>query len=82
MLPEVIPGTEIIITLIGVTGKIQSQFKTSIDWLRQVIGVGKSYFIREVTGNSEVKVSCDLYSCKIVPCFRSPTRMLIVRRHK
>ncbi|KAG0641241.1 P-loop containing nucleoside triphosphate hydrolase protein [Tuber brumale] len=42
--PEVSPGEEIIIALMGVTG------------------AGKSYFIREVSGNSEVVVSDDLYS--------------------
>ncbi|KAG0641240.1 hypothetical protein HOY80DRAFT_999485 [Tuber brumale] len=46
--PEISPSTEIIIALMGVTGKIQS--------------AGKSYFIKEVSGNSEVVVSGDLYS--------------------
>ena len=32
--PKVSPGTEIIIALMGVTGKIQSQFKPCIHWLR------------------------------------------------
>ena len=32
--PEVPPGTEIIIALMGVTGKIRSLFKTCIHWLR------------------------------------------------
>ncbi|PUU74169.1 hypothetical protein B9Z19DRAFT_474156 [Tuber borchii] len=41
--PEVIPGTEIIIAVMGVTGK--------------------SYFIREVTGNPNVRVNRNLYSC-------------------
>ncbi|KAG0641239.1 P-loop containing nucleoside triphosphate hydrolase protein [Tuber brumale] len=31
--------------------------------LMGMTGAGKSYFIREVSGNSEVVVSCDLYSC-------------------
>jgi len=32
--PDGIPSNEIIIALMGVTGKIQSLFKTCIDWLR------------------------------------------------
>ena len=64
------PGTEIIIALMGVTGKIQDVFKTSMHLLIWVTGAGKSYFIREVTGNPEVAVSGDLYSCKMVPCRR------------
>ncbi|KAG0125524.1 hypothetical protein HOY82DRAFT_571643 [Tuber indicum] len=39
--------------------------------LMGVTGAGKSYFIREISGNSEVVVSGDLHSCKIVPCWRS-----------
>ncbi|KAG0641243.1 P-loop containing nucleoside triphosphate hydrolase protein [Tuber brumale] len=50
-LPEVSPNEEIIIALMGVTGKVQ------------MTGAGKSFFIREVSGNSEVVVSDDLYSC-------------------
>jgi len=57
----------VIIAVMGVTGKIQTLFKTCIAWLREVIGAGKSYFIREVTGNPEVKVSGGLYSRKIAP---------------
>ncbi|PUU74173.1 hypothetical protein B9Z19DRAFT_1001545 [Tuber borchii] len=56
-------GTEIIIALMGVTGKIQSLLEPCIRWLRRATGSGKSYFVREVSGNSEVEVSGDLYSC-------------------
>jgi len=31
---KVTPGTEIIVAVMGVTGKTQSLFKTCIDWLR------------------------------------------------
>ena len=64
---EVTPNREVIVAVMGVTGKIQSLFKTCIDWLRSVIGAGKSYFVREVSGNSEVKVSDGLYSCMVTP---------------
>ncbi|CUS06775.1 unnamed protein product [Tuber aestivum] len=47
----------------GVTGKVQSALKTDTYLLTQAIGAGKSYFIREVSGNSQIEVSSDLYSC-------------------
>jgi len=73
MPPEVTPGAEIIIALMGVTGKIQSLTKTRIHRLRSVTGAGKSYFIKEVTGNPEVIVSSGLYSCKVVPAVELDT---------
>ena len=37
---------------------------------KQLLGAGKSYFIREVSGISDIEVGDDLYPCKMFPCLR------------
>jgi len=61
------PSKEILIAVMGVTGKIQKKNypKSTVHLLKGVAGAGKSYFIKEVSGQSEVKVSDGLYSCTI-----------------
>jgi len=62
------PSQEILIAVMGVTGKIQKNYpKFTVGLLKGVTGAGKSYFIKELSGHSEVKVSDGLYSCKISP---------------
>jgi len=47
-----------------------------------VTGAGKSYFIMEVTGYSEVKVNRDINSCKVVWYCRSQTQILMGKRYQ
>jgi hypothetical protein len=55
---------EIVIAVIGVTGKPFWMFGILVAALINVPGSGKSSLIKEITGSPEVKVSHSLNSCK------------------
>ena len=67
---------EITIAVMGLTSNIHACPKSAVYWLRQLLGVGKSYFIREVSGISDIEVGGNRYSCKVVPCWRMGTQAL------
>ena len=59
---------EITIAVMGPGGNTHGCPKSAMYCLRQLLDAGKSYFIREVTGISEIKVSNSIFSGKVVSC--------------
>ena len=72
---------EIIIAVMGATGNIHTCPKPAVYRLKQLLGVGKSYFIREVSGTSDIEVGDDLYPCKISPTLKIWTQVLTEIRY-
>ena len=73
---------EIIIAVMGVSGNAHTYPKSAVYLLRPLLDVGKSYFIREVSGIWDIEVSNRLDSCKIFPGSRMWTQLLTEIRYQ
>jgi len=67
--PTDVVEREIIIAVMGMTGITHIYPKPATYQLRQLLGEGRGYFVRGVSGISDIEVSGDLYACKIFPCW-------------
>ena len=70
---------EIKIAVIGVTGNTHTCPKSVVYYLRPLLGVGKSRFIREVSGISDIVLKRGLYSCNYVPRRRFRLKLTEIR---
>ncbi|CUS11021.1 unnamed protein product [Tuber aestivum] len=66
------PSKEILIAVMGATGRIKTLLKIHRASTKKVAGAGKSYFIREVSGCAEVKVSDGLRSWATITLVDTP----------